>query len=334
MRLLRLLPAAVLAASLLALTAEAAAPLKFKLGFVDPDDSTYAQGGHRFAEELERLTEGKIQVEIVADGELGNEREMYSGARMGTVDMVTAANTVVSQFIPELVILDQMFLFKDADQAHAAVDGKLGELIAKAAEEQGIHIIGWFESGFRDTFSRFPIEKIDDFSGLRIRTMENKIQIAAMNALEAIPTPLPYTELTPALRAGSVDACENAISNMLVNQYYEMLHHVTNSHHQFTFIMVGVSDRAWQEIPKALRPRLYEAMQVAVKWQREYLEDLNAESVRELEYHGVQFHDIDLEALRERVTPAISKYISGVPPEWIDALHEAQAVGSDGTWPQ
>lgn len=51
-----------------------------------------------------------------------------------------------------------------------------GELIAKKAEVQGIHVVGWMESGFRNVFSNRPVETIDDFSGLKIRTME--IQIA------------------------------------------------------------------------------------------------------------------------------------------------------------
>ncbi|MGN0909249.1 MAG: TRAP transporter substrate-binding protein DctP, partial [Succinivibrio sp.] len=135
-----LLAAAVCASAAFCNGAFAADVLNFKLGFVDPANSSYAQGGQKFADELAKLTDGKIKVQVVAGGTLGGEREMYEGAQMGTMDMITVVNTVLSQFIPELVLLDQPFLFDTDEQAHAAVDGKLGQLIAKKAEAQGVHI--------------------------------------------------------------------------------------------------------------------------------------------------------------------------------------------------
>ena len=145
------------------------------MGFVDPANSSYAMGGQKFADECARLTDGKIKVQVIAGGTLGGERDMYEGAQMGTIDIITVVNTVLSQFIPEMVILDQPFLFDTVEEAHAAVDGKIGELVKAKAAEQGIHIIGWLESGFRDTFSKNPIKTVDDFKGVKIRTMENKM---------------------------------------------------------------------------------------------------------------------------------------------------------------
>ena len=65
------------------------------------------------------------------------------------------------------------------DEAHAAVDGKLGDLIKEKAEALGLHIIGFEESGFRNTFSTKPIQTMADFKGVTIRTMENKYHQAA-----------------------------------------------------------------------------------------------------------------------------------------------------------
>ena len=206
----KVLGVSALAAAIMATSPVFAADVTLRLGFVDPASSSYAMGGQKFADELEKLTNGAIKVQVLAGGTLGGEREMYEGAQMGTMDMVTVVNTVLSQFIPELVLLDQPFLFDTVEEAHAAVDGKLGELVAQKALEQGVHIIGWLESGFRDTFSKDPIQNVDDFSGVKIRTMENKMQIAAFNALGAISTPMPATEQYTALQQGTIDACETS----------------------------------------------------------------------------------------------------------------------------
>ena len=314
---------AALAAALATGPALADDTVTLKFGFVDPVNSSYAQGGQKFADELARLTDGKVKVQVVAGGTLGGEREMYEGAQMGTMDIISVVNTVLSQFIPELVLLDQPFLFDTLEQAHAAADGRLGELVAKKAEAQGVHIIGWLESGFRDTFSGKPIEKPEDFNGVKIRTMENKMQIAAFNAMGAIATPMPANEQYTALQQGTIDACENAVGNMLINRYYEIIKHVTNTKHQFTYILIGVSDRAWKKIPDDLKPKVYEAMKIASAWQRQNLQDINNNAINELKTKGVTFHDIDREALKAKALPAVEALRKNVPEEWLDAYKEA-----------
>ncbi len=320
-----LIAAAVSAALSISAMANAADKLTLKMGFVDPASSSYAMGGKKFAEELDKLTDGKIKVQVLAGGTLGGEREMYEGAQMGTMDVITIVNTVLSQFIPELTVLDQLFLFDNEAQAHAAVDGKLGELIAKKAEEQGVHIIGALESGFRDTFSKNPIKTPEDFNGMKIRTMENKLQITTFNALGAIATPMPATEQYTALQQGTIDGCENAVGNMLINRYYEVIKNVTNTHHQFTYIFVGISDRTWKKIPDELKPKVYEAMKTAVAWQRNNLKEVNENAKKELLQKGVSFFDIDREALKAKAKPAQQQMLSHVPQQWLDACNEAIA---------
>ena len=317
--------AALAAATSIYSTSSLAASLNLKMGFVDPISSSYAQGGKKFAEEVARLTDGQIKVTVLGSGTLGGEREMYEGAQMGTMDMVTVVNTVLSQFIPEMVLLDQPFLFDTVEQAHAAVDGKLGQLVAEKAAAQGVHVIGWFESGFRDTFSKNPIKTVDDFNGVKIRTMENKMQIAAFNALGAISNPMPAPEQYSALQQGTIDANENAIGNMVTNRYYEVIKNVTNTRHQFTYIVVGISDRTWNKIPDELKPKIYEAMQIASAWQRQNLQDINNAAITELKDKGVSFYDIDREAMKAKVLPVVEPLRANVPQEWVDAVNEAIA---------
>lgn len=320
----KLFKATALAAALAVSVGTAAADeVKLVMGFVDPANSSYAMGGQKFADECDRLTNGQVNVQVIAGGTLGGERDMYEGAQMGTIDVITVVNTVLSQFIPEMVILDQPFLFDTVEEAHAAADGKIGELVKAKAAEQGIHVIGWLESGFRDTFSKNPIKTVDDFKGVKIRTMENKMQIAAFNATGAIATPMPAPEQYTALQQGTIDACENAVGNMLKNRYYEVIKNVTNTRHQFTYIIVGVSDMAWNRIPDELKPKVEEAMKNAVAWQRQNLKEINDEATAELKKLGVSFYDIDRDAMKAKVLPEVEKLRADVPQEWVDAVADA-----------
>ncbi|MFR3751630.1 MAG: TRAP transporter substrate-binding protein DctP [Enterocloster sp.] len=89
---------------------------------------------------MNKATGGRITIQVFAGGQLGNERDMYEGAQMGTIDMFTASNAVLTSFIPEMAVLDQPFLFETADEAHRVIDGTVGTLIAEKTEEQKKYI--------------------------------------------------------------------------------------------------------------------------------------------------------------------------------------------------
>lgn len=313
------------AALVLGAVAAAGETITLKLGFVDPESSMYAQGGKKLAEEVEKATKGRVKVEVFAGGVLGNERDMYEGAQMGTIDMCSVVNVVLSNFIPDLKILDQPFLFDSVEQAHKVIDGKFGELINQKAMSQGVRIVGWMESGFRNVFADRSIEKIGDFKGFKIRTMENKMQIDTFNALGAVATPMAASEQFTALQQRTIDGCENAIANMLTNRYYEVIKNVAWTNHLYTFIAICMSDRAWEKIPEDVRPAFLEGVKKGVDYQRKLLLEGNEQAVKELgEKHGVKFHKVDTAAIRTAVQPVIDNFRKTLDPNVIKVVEEGK----------
>lgn len=294
--------------------------IRLKMGIVDPENSNYGIGAKKIAEEVSNATGGRIVIDVFASGQLGNERDMYEGAQLGTVDIFTAANPVMSSFIPEMKILDEPFLFENADQAHKVIDGKLGKLIAQKAKSQGINIVGWMESAFRNTFSVRPIKKMSDFKSLKIRTMENPIHIATFSSFGAMPTPMAAGEQYTALQQRTIDAAENAIANVLANKFYEVVKNITYTKHAFVFICIGMSDKAWNKIPDDLKQIFKDAIKRGADYQRELLVQANTEAEKELKELGVTFYDIDREELKNAALPKMAEFNGKIPYEWIEAV--------------
>ena len=292
--------------------------IQFKLGLNDPNTSNYYKGAVAIAENVARETNGRIKITVIPSGGIGNEREMVEGAMMDTVDIWTSANSVLTNFIPQMGILDVAFLWDNADQAHAAVDGKLGDMIAQQIDKQlGLKVIGWMESGFRDTFATKPVKTLDDFHGLKIRTMENKYHMAAFNSFGAIATPMAYNDVFPALQQNTIDAAENAVANCLASGYYEVTKHITDTHHAFVYILVGMSSKAWEKIPEDLREPFLKGVKEGANQQRQFLVDANNEAVAELKKLGVQFYNIDRSKLQEAYAVDKTKALSSFDPAWV-----------------
>lgn len=297
--------------------------ITFKLALNDNEGTNYHQGAKKIAEEVEAATDGRIKINVIAGGALGDERSTVEMAMNGDLDIATAANPVITNWIPEMSILDQAFLFEDADQAHAAVDGALGDLISVAAEAKGLHVIGYMESGFRNVFSSKPIASVADFNGVKIRTMQNQFHIAAFESFGALPVAMPAGDQFTALQQGTIDAAENATSNMLANKFFEITKHHTATQHAFVYILITMSDAAWNKIPEELRPAFTDAVKRGYEAQRTYLEEANQAAVTDLEAEGVEFHEIDREELVSAYREAAEQKNFTFDPEWQAALDEA-----------
>ncbi|WP_426350359.1 TRAP transporter substrate-binding protein [Alloiococcus sp. CFN-8] len=294
--------------------------INLKFAMVDSETSNYYKGAQKIAEEVDAATDGKIKISIYPNSQLGNERDCWEGASMGTIDITTAANSVMSAFIPEMKVLDQPYLFATAEEAHSVIDGELGDAIAEKAEAMGIHMVGWMESGFRNVFSSRPIETIEDFEGLKIRTMENDTHIAAFNAIGAIATPMAAGDQFTALQQKTIEAGENAVANVLTNNFYDVTPHITYTDHLFVFIGIGVSDTAWNKIPDDLKEPFVEAVKKGCEAQRQYLVEANEEAVDELKKLGVTFYDIDKDTIKEKMDAALEGTKVNLNQDWLKMI--------------
>lgn len=300
--------------------------IHLKMAVADADTTAQAEGARKIAEEVEKATDGKIKIEVLAGGTLGGERDTVELAMLGGIDIVTCANSVLTQWIPEMSILDQAYLFTNENQAHAAVDGPVGDLIEREAlEKLNLHVVGYMESGYRNVFSKTPVDSIDDFKGIKIRTMQNPYHMAAFEAFGAIPTAMAASEQFTALQQGTIDACESAVSNCLTNGFYEVTKNITYSNHAFVYIVVSMSDHAWKRIPEELRLAFLEAVERGYKQERELLKQANEEATVILKEKGVTFHEIDVEELQNAYRSLSNIKGFRFEPEWQKAIDQVIA---------
>ena len=212
-------------------------PITLIMGMTDGEQTNYYRGAMAIVEEVKKATNGKIIIDVKAGGTLGSETDELDMVIQGDLDIAACSSSVVSNYIPELAILDQAFLWDSQEQANYAIQHELGKLLQQRAQEIGFHVIGSFEAGYRDVFSTRPVKTISDFKGLKIRTMQSKGQLQAFIAFGANPVALSFGEQFSALQQGTIDACENALVNCWDNKYYEAgVNSIIKTNHCFLFM--------------------------------------------------------------------------------------------------
>ena len=140
--------------------------------------------GQALAADLERRTHGRYKVQIFPAGALGGERELIASAQNGSLDLVLTSTGPVGLFVPDTLLTDIPFLFRDYEHARKVLDGPIGQDILARFQSKGLIGLAWGENGFRHlTNSKRPVSKPEDLRGLKIRTMENPVHITAFKTL-------------------------------------------------------------------------------------------------------------------------------------------------------
>jgi tripartite ATP-independent transporter DctP family solute receptor len=176
-----------------------------------------------WANEVDRLSDGSITVNVFPDHQLGGERDLMEGIQAGTIDLYIGSTGMASNFTPEYKIFNLPFLFVSPEHAAAVLTGPIGEKLSSFADNYGFKGMGIGGTGFRMPMnSKRPIKTPDDFKGLKFRCMEIPMHLATYKAFGASPVPIASPELYTALQLGTVDGNEQTPSIGLSKGFAEI----------------------------------------------------------------------------------------------------------------
>lgn len=213
-------------------TSAAGEEMTLRYGHANTTTYPYHTAGEAFAADLAEATGGDITVELFPQGQLGGERDILEGIQLGTVDFQALSLGVVGNEIQAVNVLNLPFIFASADHFIKVTTGEIGARILKMAQDEGdaigVKVLAIAGPMFRLPMNDSrPIETVEDFDGLKFRTMEVPLHRDTYTALGATPVPLPFGEVYTALQTGVVDGNENGASALFVNRFHEVQKYVS-----------------------------------------------------------------------------------------------------------
>ncbi|CAM3872848.1 TRAP transporter substrate-binding protein [Alkalicoccus chagannorensis] len=280
------------------------------IGHTLAEASHYQEGLEEFKEIVEERSDGRLQIDIFADGALGGEREMIESLQMGDQEMVLTSTGPMSGFAEEVTVVDLPFLFENHDHAHTVLDGDIGQGLLDELEPHDLHGLAWWENGFRHvTNNNHPVEGPEDIDGLSLRTMENDIHMAAFEEMGGDPTPMSFTELFTSLQQGVVDGQENPIPVIHSSRFYEVQDHLSLTNHVYNPSIMMISQEVYDELPEDLQEILREEAQAGAENEREIVQRMEEEFIGDLEDEGMEVvQDVDLDPFIDAVQPVYEEY--------------------------
>jgi len=311
-----------LAALVAATMAPAAAQTVLKIGYTPVKDSHYGVGATVFCDEIAKGTANRYSCQHFPSSALGGEREMIESVQLGTQDVVNTSTGPLGNFVPETKIVDIPFLFRDYDHARKVMDGPIGQDILKKMPAKGLVGLAWTENGFRHmTNNKRPINTATDASGLKVRTMENKVHMEGYKSFGLLPTPMAFPELFGALQQGTVDGQENPIPVILASKFAQVQKHLSLTGHVYSPAVLLLSPRIWDKLSDADKKLFVEAAQHAAVAQRKRVNDDEANGIAQLRKDGMQvIEKVDGESFRKAVAPAYAHFAKEFGADKIAAI--------------
>lgn len=276
----------------LALSSVAFAQTTMKISISVAQNSHQGVAIDTFAKEVEKRTGGRYKVQTFYSGSLGGERESIEAVQLGTQELAFSSSGPVPNFVPETKILDVPFLFRDKAHARAVLDGPIGQDLLTKFDAKGFKALAWAENGFRHmTNSKRDVKSPEDLKGLKMRTMENPVHIAAYKGFGIITTPMAFPEVFTALQQGTVDGQENPLPVIISAKFDQVQKHLSLTGHVYSPCILLMNKASFDKLSAADKQAFLDAAKESAKANRARVDEDDAKGVADLRAKGMTVID-------------------------------------------
>jgi tripartite ATP-independent transporter DctP family solute receptor len=272
---------------------------------------------------------GKLKIQSFWGGALGGDLQATQALRSGTQEMVITSTSPLIGILPDLGVFDLPFLFSNEKEADAVLDGEFGKYISDKMPSVGLVNLVYWENGFRNlTNSRRPVAKVEDFSGLKVRVMQNNVFLDTFRTVGANAVPMAFQEVFPALETKAIDGQENPFVTIDTSKFYEVQKYLSVTRHAYTPFMVLYSKALWDKLSPAEQKVMVDCAIEGRNEQRMVSRALSEKSLAALKTRGMQVNELapaEQKRMRDTVKPVYEKHSATIGKETVDRMNAALA---------
>lgn len=329
--MLKSMTTALVAGAALAVAGTAnAAEITFKVAHGASDKHPFHKLVEMYKEAVEKKTNGRVEVQLFPNRQLGDDIDVLKAARAGTVDSALPSS-VLFPWIVKAQALDALqlpFLISSYDNMEKMFESEPAQKMLASLDKVGLKGLSFAEGGLRHFLStKGPVTKLEDFKGLKTRIVPAALHKAMWEAVGSNPTPVKYGEIYTALKTNLIDAVEINISSVESENLWESAKHLSKTGHYFWPAVLVHNKAKFDKLPKDVQAAMVAAGKEIIAPQVAYARDDEAKTEERLKAKGVQFYEFkDLAKMRSVMKPIVDKWTASDPliPEFVAAAQKIE----------
>ena len=193
------------------------------------------------AERVNTEMDGKACMEVFPNSTLYNDDQVLEAMLQGDVQLAAPSLSKFEAFTKQFRIFDLPFMFKNMDAVDAFQTSETGEAMKASMARRGLMGLEFWHNGLKQFSANVPLEMPSDAAGLKFRVQPSDVLVAQMEALDASPQPMAFSEVYGALQTGVVDGQENTWSNIYGQKFFEVQDGITETNHGIIDYLVVTS---------------------------------------------------------------------------------------------
>lgn len=306
-------------------------PRMIRFGYGLAEASNQGRAVKVFAENVEKLSGGKMKLRAIGGAALGPDTQMQQALIGGAQEMMVGSTATLVGITKEMALWDTPFLVNNSKEADALLDGPIGDKVKAKLEEKGLVGLVYWENGFRNlTNNKRAVAKLEDLDGIKLRVMQNNVFLESFKSLGANAIPLPFSELFSALETKAVDGQENPFNTILSAKFYEVQKYLTVTNHVYSPWIVLVSKKYWDGLSQDERAVLQKAAVISRDFERKDTRAEAAKALVDLKAKGMQINELspaEAARMRDRLTRVNASIATNVGMElWNETQAELAKI--------
>ncbi len=274
------------------------------LATASPEDTVTGLFANEFAQQVGRISNGEMEIQVYHNSLLGGDTEILESCQTGDIPFVVQNTAPQVSYMPALSLFDLPMVFDDLQQLHQVLDDDaFMEKVNEIYKDGNLRLLTMGDQGFRVMSSNRNVQSLEDFDGIKIRTMENNYHIRFWSALGANPTPMAFAELYVGLEQNTVDAQENPYEVIVSNRFYEVQDYVVETNHLPHLLSLITNDEFYANLTKEEQQVIDEAAANAAEYAREQAAVRSSQRKKTIAESGTQIVEIS-PALRTEMRQA------------------------------
>ncbi|MGI5837389.1 MAG: TRAP transporter substrate-binding protein [Chloroflexota bacterium] len=240
-------------------------------------------GSWEFKENVEKKTNGRVQVILHEGGSLGGQLELGQKTQQGVIQAGNFTTQNMAAYIPVWNVCDFPYQIGPIENAWKLLYSKeFNDVVRKASADQGAFPVATSPQLRKIAVRKglpAEIRKPEQLSGLKIRVTGSKMEQEAFNILPANPTPIAWGEVYTAMKEGAIDGLHVGAASLADANIHEVCGQLIDTDFMYNFDSTWLNTRWFQTLPDDVKDQIMEAAYDTQVWIQKIWDDLHSKQV-------------------------------------------------------
>ncbi len=297
---------------------------EWSLGETHPEGYPTTQADIWFADQMRERTNGRVDIQVMHGGQLGEEADVLEQVQLGAVEMTRVSTSPVSEIVDEFGVFALPYIFDDADHLWRFLEGDYAQGMLDDVRDSGYVGLAYYEAGARNFYTtEEPVESPEDLDGQDIRVLPGTVNVEMVDSMGGSGVTMDYGEVYSSLENGTITGAENNEPSYVSSGHHETAEYYTRDAHQRIPEILLINADLFDSLSEDDQELVRQVAQESIAEQRELWDAEVEESIAEMEEAGVEVIDVDNEEF-QAVTENVRENYRDQYPEVLDAVDRAR----------